>query len=171
MRESGDDLERLQQLLDDSAQRASSFLRSCFRIPEHSLSAEQLAGHLTGSLTVAFATATARGEPRVAPINALFVRGSFFVPTVAEAARARHLARRSSASLTYFEGTDLAVIAHGGVEIVGAAHGRFVEVDAIQVECGRQSPREWQGTGVYLWLRANRLYTYARDPGRVSRFS
>jgi hypothetical protein len=90
--EAAADLERLQAVLDSSIEGAGPFLRSSFEMPEHSLSAEQLVVHLQGSLTVALATVTARGEPRVAPINALFVHGAFCVPSVAQAARARHLA-------------------------------------------------------------------------------
>jgi hypothetical protein len=46
LRESPIDLQRLQALLDDSITRASAFLRSSFEMPEHSLSAMQLAAHL-----------------------------------------------------------------------------------------------------------------------------
>jgi hypothetical protein len=162
MRETAADLQRLQTLLDESVERASAFLRSSFQMPEHSLSAEQLASRLQGSLTVALATVTAGGEPRVAPIAALFLRGSFHVPTVAQSARARHLARRPGVSLTYFEGTDLAVIAHGRAAIVDAGHPDFAELDAAQVACGNQSVREWQGEGVYLRVQAASLYTFAR---------
>src|SRR3954469_9007679 len=94
-------------------ERASRFLRASFQMPTHSLSAAQLAAHLQGSLTVALATVTARGEPRVAPIGAFLLRASFYLPSVPGATRARHLAQRPGASLTYFEGTELAVVAHG----------------------------------------------------------
>jgi hypothetical protein len=161
LRETAADLERLQQLLDASAERASPFLRASFQIPEHSLSARELAAHLQGSLTVALGTVTARGEPRVAPINAFFLHAWFYVPTVAESARARHLTR-PAASLTYFEGTALAVVAHGLVEIHAAGHPEFDRLDAIQVELGNQSVTEWQGHGVYLRLEPSVLYTYAR---------
>jgi len=161
MRETADDLARLQRLLDASIERASPFLRSSFQMPECSLSAQELATRLDGSLTVALATVTAGGEPRVAPINAFFLRASFYVPTVAEAARARHLARRPAASLTYFQSTDLAVIAHGHVAIIAGEDPAFAELDATQVGLGRQSPREWSGHGVYLKLDPTSLYTYA----------
>jgi pyridoxine/pyridoxamine 5'-phosphate oxidase len=160
MRETADDLDRLQRLLDDSARRASPFLRSSFQIPERSLDARSLAARLDGALTVALATVTARGEPRVAPINAFFLSASFYVPTVAESARARHLASRPAASLTYFEGTSLAVIAYGNVEIIPVEHPAFDELDETQRALGRQSPREWQGRAVYLRLDASTLYTY-----------
>ena len=122
MRETAGDLERLQRLLDDSFERASPFLRSSFQLPERSLDASSLAARLDGSLTVALATVTALGEPRVAPINTFFLGAAFYVPTVAESARARHLASRPTASLTYFERTSLAVIAHGIVEIIPVEH-------------------------------------------------
>jgi hypothetical protein len=162
MRESPPDLERLQALIDRSVEGARAFLRNAFQMPEHSLSAAELVDRLQGSLTVALATTTVRGEPRVAPIASLFVRGDFHVPTVAQAARTRHLAVRPAASLTYFEGTDLAVVAHGQVAIIDDADPAFAELDALQVECGNQSVREWQGDGVYLRLAADRLFTYAR---------
>jgi pyridoxamine 5'-phosphate oxidase-like protein len=166
MRETEADLERLQALLDDSIERAGRFLRSSFEMPEHSLSATQLAAHLQGALTVALATTTARGEPRVAPIGALFVRATFHVPSVAQAARARHLAARPAASLTYFEGIDLAVIAHGSATIIDTAHPGFAELDELQVQCGGSSVREWSGDGVYLRLDSDRIFTFAREPGR-----
>ena len=132
MRETAGDLNELQALLEDSATRASPFLRASFEIPEHSLSAEQVAGHLAGSLTVALATVTAKGEPRVAPINALFYRGSFHIPTVAQAARARHLAKRPGASLTYYEGIELAVIVHGQAAIIPQGTPTFDDLDEVQ---------------------------------------
>jgi hypothetical protein len=162
------DLTELQELIDRSIEGASPFLRRSFQMPEHSLSAEQLAGHLQGSLTVALATVTAAGEPRVAPIDALFVRGRFHVPTVAESIRARHLAKRPAASLTYFEGIDLAVIVHGEATIVSEEQPEFEELDTVQLAVGNQSPRKWGGTGVYLRIEAQSMFTFARYPEQVA---
>jgi hypothetical protein len=162
MRESPADFERLQALIDRSIEGAGPFLRNAFEMPDRSLSAEQLVDRLQGSLTIALATTTARGEPRVAPINALFVRAAFHVPTVAQAARTRHLAARPAASLTYFEGTHLAVVAHGQVAIIDMTDPAFAELDGVQVAAGDESPTEWQGDAVYLRLDADRLFTYER---------
>jgi hypothetical protein len=167
MDETPADIDRLRTLLDRSIEQASPFLRRSFEMPEHSLSAAQLVAHLQGSLTVALGTVTARGEPRVAPIAAFLLRASFYVPTVAEAARARHLAARPGASLSYFEGIDLAVVAHGKATIIGADDARFAELDATQIECGNQSVREWEGTGVYLNIEPASLFTFARYPAAI----
>jgi hypothetical protein len=164
--EAGADLARLQELLDRSIEGAGPFLRSSFEMPEHSLTAAQLVAHLQGSLTVALATTTARGEPRVAPIGALFAHGAFCMPSVVQAARTRHLVARPAASLTYFEGNDLAVIAHGHVAVLADGDPAFDELDALQVAAGGESPRGWSGDGVFLRLEAVRLFTYAREPAR-----
>jgi hypothetical protein len=161
MRETAADLQRLQALLDDSIERASPFLRSSFEMPERSLSVGELVTRLEGPLTVALGTVTAKGEPRVAPIAAFLLHGRFHVPTVAESARARHVAQRPAVSLTYFEGSDLAVIAHGSAGIVGEDDPAFAALDAVQVELGNESPRGWSGTAVYLQIEAASLFTYA----------
>ncbi len=162
MRESATELEELQALLDSSVSQATPFLRRSFEMPARSLSAVQLVARLTGRLVVSLATVSAGGEPRVAPIGALFVHGCFWVPTVAEAARARHVSRRPSVSVTYYEGVDFAVIAHGRAEVVGMSDARFDAVDSLLVSMGGQSPTEWSGTAVYLRVAAEVVYTYSR---------
>jgi nitroimidazol reductase NimA-like FMN-containing flavoprotein (pyridoxamine 5'-phosphate oxidase superfamily) len=166
VRETAADLAHLQALLDDSIAVASPFLRRSFEMPEHSLSAQQLAVHLQGSLTVALATVTRRAEPRVAPINALFFRGSFHVPTVAESARVRNVARRPAVSLSYLEGTALAVIVHGRATTIDANQPGFTALDELQVASGAESPTSWDGSPVYLKVEAATLFTYARHPDR-----
>ncbi len=164
MRETPADLRQLQALLDESVAVATPFLRRSFEMPEHSLSARQLAVHLQGSLTVALATVTKQGEPRVAPINALFFRGSFYVPTVAESARATNIVRRPAVSLSYFESTSLAVIVHGRGRTIDESHSDFAAVDELQVESGAESPRDWSGKPVYVKVDAATIFTYARHP-------
>src|SRR5579863_9633629 len=118
MQETPSDMTELQALLGASIANAGAFLRSSFEMPEHSLSSGQLVAYLTGLRTVALATVTARGEPRVAPTGALFVRGRFAIPTVASAVRARHVAARPAVSLTLYDGNELAIIAHGQATIL-----------------------------------------------------
>src|SRR5690349_17465632 len=83
MKETPEDIIQLQAILDQSIEKAGSFLRSSMEMPEHSLSATQLVNYLQGNQTVAFATVTAKGEPRIAPIGSFFYRGHFYIPTVA----------------------------------------------------------------------------------------
>lgn len=77
MRESAEDLARLERLLASSIEQAGEFLRRAFEMPDHSLSASQLCAYLDGQPVVALGTTTAAGEPRVAPVAAVFYRARF----------------------------------------------------------------------------------------------
>ena len=118
------------------------------RIPFHS---STRASDEPGAVHGAFCFTSGRWSFAVEAIEALqalltnsIERASPFLrtsPPVAEAARARHFARRPGASLTYFEGTDLAVVAHGHATIIDERDPDFAELDAVQVECGGESSR------------------------------
>jgi hypothetical protein len=163
MHETPDDTQRLQALLDRSIERAGAFLRSSFEMPEHSLSAGQVTHYLQGIQNVAFATTTAKGEPRVAPIGSLFFRGRFHIPTVATAARTRMVTARPAVSLTYFVGDDLAIIAHGSATIIPTDHPDFAAIEVMQRAANGQSVRDW-GEGIYLRVEAETIVTFARYP-------
>jgi hypothetical protein len=112
MYETLDDIQHLQMLLDRSIEQAGVFLRESFEMPDHSLSAWQLVHLWQGLQTVAFATATKKGDPLVAPIGALLLHGRFYIPTVASALRTRHVLHRASISFTFYQDNDIAVIVH-----------------------------------------------------------
>jgi hypothetical protein len=163
VRETAADLEELQALLDQSVEKASPFLRRSFEMPERSLSAAELAARLEGLVVVALATVTAKGEPRVAPIDAVFFRGRFYVPTVVQAARAKHLAARPGVSVTYHEGRSLAVIVHGRAGTVAPDEEPFEEIERIRLAEGGQSILEWSGDPIFLRVAPDVIYTYAKE--------
>jgi uncharacterized pyridoxamine 5'-phosphate oxidase family protein len=163
MYETPDDIQRLQQILDRSIEHAGAFIRESFEMPGHSLSARQLVHFWQGLQTVAFATVTARGEPRVAPIGALLLRGRFAIPTVAAAVRTRHVQRQPAISFTLYQANSLAVIVHGEAVIVRQNHPEFAEFEAFQREVSGTSVLNW-GEGVFLLVMPKTIYTYAHEP-------
>lgn len=163
MYETRDDLQRLQALLDRSVEQAGAFLRESFQMPDHSLSAGQLVYFWQAMQTVAFATVTSKGEPRVAPIAALLLRGHFYIPTVAAAARSKHLAHHAAISFSYYQQNDIALILHGEATLIREHHPDFVAIESFHREQSGHSVREW-GEGVFLQVIPNALYTYARFP-------
>jgi len=163
MKETPGDLQQLQTILNTSIEQAGDFLRGSFEMPAHSLSAAQLVNYLQGVPTVALATTTARGEPRVAPIGAIFYRGHFYIPSVANAARTRHVLKRPAVSLAHYQNNDLAIIVHGQAEIITPEHTDFAILEELQRTYTHTSVREW-GDGVFLKVLAHAIYTYARSP-------
>ncbi len=168
MYETDEDMQRLQTLLDESIGQAGLFLRQSFQMPEHSLSARQLVRLWQGTQTVALATVTRRGEPRVAPIGALLWRGRFYIPTVASAARVGHISRQPAISFTHYQENGLAIILHGEAAIIQPDHPDFAALETFQREISGQSVREW-GAGVYLSITPGVIYTYARSPERYDK--
>ncbi len=167
MKETQEDIERLQALLDNSIERAGTFLRRSFQMPEHSLSARQLIDCWQNVQTVALATVTTKGEPRIAPVSALLYRGEISIPTVATAARTRHIMKRPAVSLTLFRENELAIIVHGHAAIVSPDHADFETLEDLLYAYTHTKAGEW-GEGIYLHIRAEAIYTYNRHPHRPS---
>ena len=168
MRETAEDLEVFARLVTESIEKAGSFVRSSLQMPGHSLSAGQVLRYWDRIRTAAVATVTARGEPRVAPVGVALVRGHFVVPTVAEAARAKAIKVRPAVSISHFDEGDLAIIAHGHARTIGQLDPLFRELAALQREFSDgRDVTNWEGTGVYLWMTPQTLYTFARQPDHL----
>lgn len=165
MYETPEEIQHLQTLLEGSIEWAGEFLRSSFEMPAHSLSARQMVHLWQGLQTVAFATATKKGDPLVAPIGALLFHGRFYIPTVASALRTRHVLQRPAVSFTFYQGNDVAVIVHGEAEVIRSNNADFGALEAFQREMSGSSVQEW-GEGVFLHSMPRVIYTYARLPDR-----
>jgi GNAT superfamily N-acetyltransferase/general stress protein 26 len=165
MRETQGDIERLQALLNSSIERAGAFLQRSFQMPEHSLTAQELIDCWQDVQTIALATVTMKGEPRIAPIGSLLYRGEIYLPTVATAARTRHVMQRPAVSLTLFRENDLAIIVHGYATILSPDHADFETLENLLYASTHTKAGEW-GEGVYLHIQAEAIYTYNRHPHR-----
>lgn len=165
MYETIEEIGHLQTLLDRSIEQAGEFLRSSFEMPAHSLSARQIMHLWQGLQTIAFATATKKGDPLVAPIGALLLHGHFYIPTVAAAVRTRHVMQRPAISFTFYQGNDMAVIVHGEATVIRPDDADFAALETFQREMSGSSVLEW-GEGVFLHIIPRAIYTYARFPER-----
>ena len=112
MHETDADLRELQDLLERSHAGAGPHLRSIFS-DERRIPAAELPALLPGVQVLALATVTARGEPRVAPVDGLFFRGHWHFGSGESSARFRHIRARPAVSATHMHGEELAVVVHG----------------------------------------------------------
>ena len=168
MYESATDLDNLQSLLDASIEQAGSFLRDAMEIDRRTLSARQIVNLLDGLRTVSLASVTARGEPRVAPITAMFVQGRYYIPTVKSAARSQHLRKRPATSLAEYDGNDHAIIIHGQAALIDSGHPDFTRIDEMFTRLTTEiGPGEWGGGGpVYVRVDPAVMYATALEPER-----
>jgi len=168
MNETPGDLTRLQALLKRSIEGAGEHLRRTFEMPEHSLGAGQLVRYIGQEKQFALATVTARGEPRVAPVQVVLQQGHFFVPTAADAVRTRHVALRPSVSMTHWVSNEVALIAHGRATVISRGDAGFDELSEAYVRDWWQELRR-RRNGAFLRVEPDALYTWARDPSAFPR--
>jgi nitroimidazol reductase NimA-like FMN-containing flavoprotein (pyridoxamine 5'-phosphate oxidase superfamily) len=166
--ESAEDLRRLQTVLDRSIAGARSpMLHHIFR-PDRALSAEQIVSIFPSRRVGVLGTVNGAGEPRVAPVDILLVRGRFQASSRESAGRIQHLRRNPAASLTCFDGDDLAVIAHGRAELIAPGDAAWDEADDACRAVYESSAADWAPDAVYIRLEPERMFAFARDPAGIT---
>ncbi|MEU5726991.1 pyridoxamine 5'-phosphate oxidase family protein [Micromonospora sp. NPDC047738] len=170
MRETPDDLNGLQGLLDSSLSRSTSHLRSI--IAERTLTAEQLTQVLTGMCTLALSTVTAKGEPRISGVDGHFLHGKWHFGTARSAAKARHLAARPAASVAHMRGEDLGVFTHGTVEILNPQDSEpaadWPDLLTYLKDFYGESAFDWDNDVVFYRLHAHWMTVYAPDLAKLT---
>jgi uncharacterized pyridoxamine 5'-phosphate oxidase family protein len=156
--ETAEDLRALQALLDESYDRAGEHLRNIFT-PERRIPAADLPGLLRGVQVLAVATVTARGEPRVAPVDGLFFRARFHFGSAHSSARFRHLRARPAVSATHLRGEELAVIVHGTAHEIDTSAPEHAPFRAFLMETypGWES---WASDAPYAVIEPATMFTY-----------
>ncbi|NUT33659.1 MAG: pyridoxamine 5'-phosphate oxidase family protein [Hamadaea sp.] len=165
MRETAEELDQLQALLDASLARSTSHLRSI--VVGRTMTAAQLTQILTGMCTLALSTVTAGGEPRISGADGHFLHGTWIFGTARTAAKARHLAARPAASVAHMRGEDLGVFTHGTVQILnpqeGAPAADWPELLAYLQDFYGADAFDWDSEVVYYRLRPHWMTVYAAD--------
>ena len=164
MRETPEDLRRVDALLDASYREAGEHLRSVVT-PERRVGAATLAGRPAGVRVLSPATVTAGGRPLVAPVDGLLHRGSFWFGSSSSSVRMRHLTVRPWVGATYVEGERFGVIVHGRAAVADLgdpAHRGFRDL-CLEVDGG--SWEEWGAGAVYASIEAHRLFAFVIEDG------
>ena len=163
MYESEDDIRALQALLDRTFARANPHLAGIVN-PERRLYARQVVRYLQGTKHVAFATVNAKGEPRVAPLDGVFIRGRFTVSTGAQAARLEHLRANPACSAAHMDGDVVGIVVHGRATIIGRDDEGVDEIEPVWRDIYGSSPFEWGEGVVFMRIEPSSMWSYAFHP-------
>lgn len=166
MRETADDLDWLQGVLDASDASGGGHLKAIIT-GERRLRAEQICDRLTGMRLLALATSTADGRPLVSPVDGIFYRGRFWFGSATNALKMQHIAARPDVSATHLVGEELAVTVHGTAAFEGEpGEFRGTEFGELAAEIYGEGWYDWADTEdvVYASLTPRRMYTFHLDP-------
>jgi uncharacterized pyridoxamine 5'-phosphate oxidase family protein len=158
--ETEEDLLALQELIERSHAGAGAHLRAIFD-DERRIPAAELPALLPGVQVLALATVTARGEPRVAPVDGLFFRGRWHFGSGERSARFRHIRARPAVSAAHIRGEELAVIVHGrAVEIDPRGPGE----EAFRAYLNETYPgwdgADWAAGAPYARIEPSAMFTF-----------
>jgi hypothetical protein len=160
MKEDVADIAELQQLLDRSRSGASEHLQSIIR-PDRAVSAPDLVARLSGMRTLALATVSAGGRPRVSAVDGHLLRGRWVFTTSGSSVKAADLRSRPSVSAAYLEGDSFGVFTHGTVEFLLDGNPERAWVEAHLTEHYGASPSTWGPDIVYARIQPTWMVGFA----------
>jgi len=163
MFETDAELAELQGLFDAHLARANPHMTGIITA-ERRLTVRQVVRHLTGTKHVAFATVTSRGEPRVSPLDSLFVHGHCTLSTGGQATKLRHLRRNPACSAVHMEGDRIAVAVNGNVEWIPREHSEHDEIHRIWSDTYESDPYTWGDDIVFFRIQPGSMWAYAFHP-------
>ena len=163
MFETDAELAELQGLFDAHLARANPHMTGIITA-ERRLTVRQVVRHLTGTKHVAFATVTSRGEPRVSPLDSLFIHGHFTLSTGGQATKLRHLRRNPACSAVHMEGDRIAVAVNGNVEWIPREHSEHDEIHRIWSDTYESDPYTWGDDIVFFRIQPGSMWAYAFHP-------
>ena len=150
----------LQALLDRTLARANPHLLAIVK-PERRLTARQVVRYLQGTKHVAFATVNAKGQPRVSPLDGVFIHGRFTVSTGGRAARLEHLRANSACSAAHMDGDTVGIVVHGHAEIIGRESEGVEEIEPVWRDIYGLSPFSWGEGVVFMRIEPTSMWSYA----------
>jgi hypothetical protein len=171
MFETDAEISRLQDLLDTSLKRSTSHLQSIVTAGERTLTAAQLVRVATGMCTLALATVTRAGEPRISGVDGHLLHGEWVVGTDPSAAKARHLAARPGVSVACLRGEELGVFTHGHARPLNPPFAEDPRWPATL-----EYLKEHYGKDAFVWtevifyrIEPTWMVAYSADPAAVVR--
>ncbi len=164
MKETPDDLDRLQRLLDDSYAAGGAHLRDVIT-PERRLDAASLAARLDGMRLLVLATVTGDGRPICGPVDGIFYRGRFHFGSSPDSIRFRHIRERPAVSATHLDGEEFSVTVHGRateIDTKAPEHAEFRRtlLDIYVPRYGEQWEQFIDSGPVYARIDAHRVFTF-----------
>lgn len=172
MHETTQDIEWLQALLDRSYTSAGEHLRS-ITTTERRIPAAELPGLLAGVQIIDLATVTARGRPRIAPVDGLFYRARFYFSSSRSSFRFAHLTARPAVSAAHTRGEEMSIVVHGTARLIGLddqEHDGFRDYcyEVYVPRYGESWKRFARGSDIFFArIEADLMFTFRMDQPRV----
>ena len=159
VRESNVDIERLQDILDQSYQASGGHLRTIIT-PERRLTALDLVERLPGMRLLVLATVTPQGVPLTSAVDGIFYRGEFWFGSAPDSLKLRQIAETAEVSVTHLPGEELSVTVHGTAHLVDLEDPIHAGFRDVAVEIYGESWNDWGDGARYARIAPRRMFTF-----------
>ena len=165
MYETPEELDRLQGLLDESAEQAGPHMSGIIT-EERRLGAVELCRRLQGLCLMVVSTVTADGRPLAGPVDGFLLHGTFYFSSGRSSVRMRHLRKRPAVSATYLPGENMSVTVHGKARLfdLSGPSGELLRQAMLDHYLPLQGPafEEWLdgADAVGASIEATRMFTF-----------
>jgi nitroimidazol reductase NimA-like FMN-containing flavoprotein (pyridoxamine 5'-phosphate oxidase superfamily) len=111
-------------------------------------------------LALNLATVNSRGEPFVAPIDGLFLRGTFWFGSSQSSLRFVHIRANPNVSAAYTDGEEVSVLVHGRAHEIDSASGDHEDLHDYCREVYGEGYDSWGywGKEPFAWIEPRRLF-------------
>lgn len=163
MRETAADIEFLQRLMDETLVDITPHMASIVTADKR-LRASQVVHYLEGIKYVAFGSVTPAGEPRVSPLDSVFVHGRFTLSTDSSAARVTNLRRNPACSLVHMVDDTIAIVVHGQVQWITRDDADHGEIHSVWTSVYDSDPYSWGHDIVLFRVEPAAMWAYGQRP-------
>ena len=164
MKESPNDIDALQALLDASYESGGGYLKTIQQASLR-LSAQEVVDHFDGACICDLATVDRGGSPYVAPIDVLFIQGKAWFSSSADSLRFKNLRVNPRVSLARTVGSKISILIHGMANIVEVSSGDHGFLHDLCIECYGKDYDSWGLWGYpWAWIEPKRMFA-SRLPG------
>lgn len=170
MYESDEDLQRLQEVMDQSYAKGGAHLLEVHE-PRWRVTAQEVVDRMQGMCLLVLATSTADGRPLTSPVDGFLVRGNFCFSSSPDSLRFQHLRKRPSVSATHLPEEEFAVTVHGKARELDLRDDEDPVASALRQACIEHYGEGWlewhEGASVAA-IEPDRLVAFRLDTSQLT---
>ena len=163
MRETEEDLDDLQELLDESYAGQGPHMSEIITVGRR-LFARDLTERLDGMCLLTLATATADGRPLAGPVDGVFYRGRWHFGSSPDSVRFRHIRSRPAVSATYLPSEEISVTVHGTADEIDITTDEHAEFREVMTGIYGTGWAEWAADSAYARIEPHKMFTFYLSP-------
>lgn len=123
------------------------------------LTAREVVDHFDGACICDLATVNSKGQPFVAPVDMLFIKGRAWFSSSSNSLRFSNIQRNPRVSLARTVGSEISILIHGAANVIDVTVGDHQFLHDLCIECYGDTYDSWGLWGYpWAWIEPTRMF-------------